>query len=494
MVMNIRDRLAHTWDSKDLLDSLWHVLASGYVSLVLVVSIAVLVCLTLLVPQRPAQALTDPTTNNLWLTSLRDRYDVTADWLIRLGLVDVYRSLWFRGVFGFLAFNLMLGTIELVRPRLRLIETMDTRVLTSDVSLEEQAALLKRAEQTLREHKFRLVRGLHQSVIYADRYMLYRLLAYVGILFVVGGLAFSERTSWWEDNFVLRPGQVRPLGHDISLAVHARALDGVVGLDDTPGRNAQIELSFFRANSQVGRSVLRGRLPALFSGLLFWQTSVEPALLVTAQDNGGKDLGLQTPETGTTEFREVALRFREEGSRRYIVALGLPASEQLGRQFEERGNERYVLVPSRNLTLRLSYQPLASGETAPGFRVEVFRPNELSPFHQHDFEVTSILEIEGDAFTFEPQSYVVLKFGQDHGLVLILLGTVLAVLGTLLGAWRPLQRMWLATRVSSGEVNLLLTPTALTRHGIPPWFESVVEAVEVALVSDAPGEGQHPST
>jgi hypothetical protein len=488
MLMSIRDRFAHMWDSEDLLDSLWHVLASGYVTLFLVASIAVLVCLGLLLPQRPTQALIDPTTNNLWLTSLRDRYDAAADWLIRLGLVDIYRSLWFRGLFGLLAFNLMLGAIHLVRPRLRLIQTADTRVLLGDASAEERGALLQRVEQILREHKFRLVKGLHDGVVYADRFVLYRLLAYLGVLLVIGGLAFSERTSWWEEDFVLRPGQVRPLGHETSLAVHARALNSVIASGGTQGQDAQIELTFFRANSQVGRSVLRGRLPAFFSGLLFWQTSVEPALLVKAQDGAGHDLALQTPETGVTEFREVALRFLEDESQRYIVALGFPASERLGRQFEERGNERYILVPSRNLTLRLTYQPLASDGAAPNFRVEVFRPNELSAFHQHDFDVTSLLEIQGDIFTFEPQSYVILKFGQDHGLVLILLGTALAILGTLLGAWRPLQRMWLATQVINGEVRLLLTPTTVTRHGKLPWFENIVQSVGVALELDAPSE------
>ncbi len=478
MVMNIRDRLANMWDSEDVLDSLWHMLASGYVSVLLGVTIAVLVCLALLVPQRPAQALTDPSTNNLWLTSLRDRYDATADWLIRLGIVDVYRSLWFRGLFGLLAFNLILAAIELVRPRLRLVETAGTRVLTGAVSPAAQGRFLQRVEQVLWEHKFRLVRGLHEGVVYADRFVLYRLLACGGVLLVLGGLAFSERTSWWEEGFVLRPGQVRPLGHETSLAVHARALD-----------NAHIELGFFRANNKVGQTVLRGRLPAIFSGLLFWQTSVEPTLLVKAEDGAGQALGLQTPETGTAEFREIALRFREDESRRYIVALGLPASEQPGRQFEERGNERYVLVPSRDLTLRLSHQTLAPGDAAPGFRVEVFRPNELSPFHQHDFEGTSLLQIQGDTYTFELQSYVVLKFGQDFGLVLIVLGTALAILGTVLGALRPLQRMWLATRVSNGEVNLLLTPITLTRHGMPPWFENIVQTIDMALASGTPSDG-----
>ncbi len=486
MVMMIRDRFAHMWDSDDLLDSLWHVLASRYVTLFLVVSVAVLVLLGLLLPQRPAQALVDPITDNLWLTSLRDRYDAAADWLIRLGLVDLYRSLWFRGLFGLLAFNLMLGAIQLILPRLRLIQTASTWVLMGDASGEEQGATLESVEEILREHKFRLVRGLHEGVVYADRFVLYRLMVYMGILLIVGGLAFSERTSWWEENFVLRPGQVRPLGHETSLAVHARALDGIIDRDGT--QSAQVELTFFRANRQVGRSVLRGRLPALFSGLLFWQTSVEPALLVKAQDGAGHDLGLQTPETGVTEFREVALRFLEDESQRYIVALGFPASERLGRQFEERGNERYVLVPSRDLTLRLIYQPLASDDAVPGFRVEVFRPDELSPFHQHDFAVSSLLEIQGDTFTFEPQSYVILRFGQDYGLVLILLGTALAALGALLGAWRPLQRMWLATQVNNGKVQLLLTPTVVTRHGTLPWFEDIVQSVGAALELNAVSE------
>ncbi len=491
--MNIRDRFANLWNSEDVLDSLWRIFASPYMTMLLLACIAVLICLGILLPQRPAEALTDPRANSLWLRSLRERYHGIADWLLRLKLVDICRSLWLRGVLGLFAFNLILGAVDLTRPRHLLAKTLGTRTLTGVLSPSElPERLVDRVKQVLRGYHYRLVEGSNEGVVYADRFALFRLLVYLGVLLMIGGLALSERSAWWEENFVLRPSQVRPLGHGTALAIRAQVLDGKENLSSAQSQNGHTELTFFRTDREVGRTTLRDRTPSFYAGLLFWRTSTEPALLVKAQDGSGRNLALQTPERGATEFREVVLRFREDESPRYIVTLGLTPGSQLGRQFEQRGNERYVLVPSRDLTLRLLYTAPEPGEISPNFLVEAFRPNDTSLLYQHHLRVSNSIEIDGDCYTFEPQRYAVLKFGQDYGLALIGLGAALALAGVALTAWRPPQRMWLVTQTQNGEMNLHFTVSTLAKR-TPQWFEDTVQSVASTLTLSAQSAPLHES-
>jgi hypothetical protein len=403
--------------------------------------------------------------------------------------VDVFRSLWFRALLGLLALNLILGAVDLIWPRLPQRETANTRTLHGELSqAEPPAQLLTRATEVLRGHRYRLVRASSEGMVCADRFVFFRLLAYVGALLVIGGLVLSERTAWWEEDFVVGPRQVRVLGHGSDLAVRAQVLEGNAASNSDQSANGPTELAFFRADQEVGRIVLDDRIPSLYAGTVFWRTSTVPALVVSAQASDGRQLGLQTPETGSTEFREVTLRFGEDASPQYIVALGLTPGSQLGRQFEQSGNERYVLVPSRNVTVRLLYRPPQPGEVTPSFQAEAFRPNETLPFYQRQFSGSESVEIDGDRYAFEPQRYAVIRFGQDYGLALVGLGAALALTGIALSAWRPLQRLCLVSQTGSGGIQLCLTASTMLKRGIPKWFEDIVGRLAATLGLSVEGE------
>jgi hypothetical protein len=177
----------------------------------------------------------------------------------------------------------------------------------------------------------------------------------------------------------------------------------------------------------------------------------------------------------------VTLRFGEDASPQYIVALGLTPGTQLGRQFEQRGNERYVLVPSRNVTVRLLYRPAQPGEATPSFQAEAFRSNETLPFYQRQFSGSESVEIDGDRYAFEPQRYAVIRFGQDYGLALVGLGASVALVGMALSTWRPLQRLCLVSQPGNGGVKLRFTASTVLKRGTPKWFEELVQSVAASL-------------
>jgi hypothetical protein len=438
-----------------------------------------LVVLGLLLPQRPAEALADPTVNSLWLTSLRERYHSAADWLVRLGLTEIYRSLWFRGLLGLLALSLLVGALELIYPRHLPAGAHSSIALRGESGSETLEQISHRLAQLLREQRYRLVEGGSEGVLHADRFVPYPILAYVGALLVLGGLVVSERRAWWEAGFVLRPEQVRPLGHGTSLAVRAEPLEqtnnGIVH------SAASTALTFFEADLAVGQVVLRARLPSLYAGILFFPASMDPALLVQAQDTTGRNLGLQTPQTGATEFRQLALHFRKEESSWQVEALGPTPTDPVEPPLEHRGNERYALVPSRNLTLRLSYSSPGPGETRLSFRVEAFRSEEASPFYDQQFQGPSSMEIDGDLYMFHPQHYTVLRFGQDVGLAVGLLGVPVVLLGFVLSLVRPMRRMSLVTQTRDEELTLNLTASGALRQGTLGWFEDTVATVSASL-------------
>ena len=481
MAMNtIRHHFSNLWDSEDALDSLWRLFSSPYVTVLLLALTIALACLAAFIPQRPVEALSDPAANNVWLNSLRERYGGTADWLLRLRVVDVLRSPWFRGLLSMLALSLMVRAMSFVRPSQLFTPEDGSPTLSREDTAASTIPFIQQATRVLRGNRFRIVPGSNKSVVYADRFIWFPVLVHLGLLLALGGLALSERTAWWENGFVLRPGQVRPLGHGTALAASAQFLQ-VPDAQQEQGAEEWTELGLFQDGREVRRTILRHRLPTLEAGLLFYRTDADTALLVRAQDATGQTLGLQTPETGVTQYQQVALRFLEDESPRYIVALGLAPGSALARQFQQRGNERYVLVPSRSLTLRLIYHPPDQLKWRPHFEIEVFRADDPVPVYRQEFETSSSVEIDGDRFLFEPQRFAVVTFGQDYGLAVVGLGAVLTLAGVVLSVWRPAQRLCVVAQTTDDGPHLHLTRAPFWSRHTTQWFEDVVQSLAVAM-------------
>ena len=491
-LMSIRARFSASWDSGDILDSLWRAFASPYATALLFTGLAILVSVGILFPQRPPEALADPMANGLWMTSVRERYQGATDWLVRAGLLDVHRSLWFRTLLGLLALNLTLRVMSSIRPVYLRRPDHPGRTQTLEGGLPSAAGherFLERVRSALRGQGYRLFDGNGARWMYADRFSSFPLWVYVGLLLVIGGLALSERTAWWEEGVALRPGQLRQLGHGVDLTLRAETVSVSYPQEDGQRHNGRTDLAFLRAGREIGREVLFDHAPSFYAGLVFYQTTTEPALLVEARDVTGRQLLLQTPDTGATQFTEVSLRFQDEESPRYIVVLDLAHGSQLSRPFEQAGNEQYVLVPSRDLSLRLVYHSPLSGGSVPPFDVEAFRGAETSPFWRQQFQEAVSVEIEGDTYAFKPQRFTVVKYGQDYGVLLIAAGAVTALVGIVLSAGYPPERLWLATQFADDGASLELVGDDSAERANSSWFDGVTQSVAAALglvVRDGP--------
>lgn len=512
--MSIKARFAQLWYPEDVLDSLWSLFASPQATMLLLLALAGLVCLGTLLPQKPAQAVANPAAHSLWLTSVLERYHAAAGWLLSLGLLDIRRSYWFRGLLGLLAFNLMLGTVDLIHVRRlgRAEWPHGDNALAGMLSPGETAEqFVERVKMALRMQHFRVLKSDGSRLLYADRFALFPVLVYLGLLLIIMGLALSERTAWWEEGLALRPGQVHLLGHGTDLALRTAVIpaDGSAKQDasslaeqDASARarqeameaskggqlpNESVALTFLRGEQEVARVMLYKRAPSFYAGLILYLASTEPALLVQGYDETGQSLALQTPETGATQFTEVALRFREDTTPRYIIMLNLAPSGTTGRYFQQKGNEQYVVVPQRNLSLHLVYNPPPPGQVVPTFLVEAMRNGQETPFYHQQFQGEDSLEVAGDRYTFRLSYYAIIKVGRDYGLALVSTGAVTLLAGVILSIWRAPRRLWLVARVANGAVKLELVTDKAIQTDPPSWLKSLVQDLMTALALRAEG-------
>jgi hypothetical protein len=131
-------------------------------------------------------------------------------------------------------------------------------------------------------------------------------------------------------------------------------------------------------------------------------------------------------------------------------------------------------VPGRNLSLRILYYPPQHGETDATFQIEAYRGAESSPFYRYPVRTVESLQIDGDRYTFRPQRYAVIKFGQDHGLPVVFLGALMVLAGTALSAYHPPRRLALRAWVSDSTPSLVLITTAASEGDGPAWLAELV--------------------
>jgi hypothetical protein len=298
-------------------------------------------------------------------------------------------------------------------------------------------------------------------------------------LLIIAGLAISDRTAWWEENVSLGAMQVRPLGHGTDVAVAARVSEPIYDPATGSWQDGPTELTLLRDGREIGKWPLSDRVPRLHEGLLFYARNPEDVVLVQGEDSMGQNLPLQTPETGTTQFAQAVLRFREGERPRYIVVIDPRRGRQFSRPLEQKENEKYVIVPGRNLSLRVVHNPPQADEAVPTYAVEAFRGDDSSPFHRQEISSRDTIRIDGDRYTFTPQRYAVLRFGQDYGLALMLGGAIASVAGTILASWHRPRRLWVVARPNSGQVSLhFLTGRSAP---VPVWLDDLVQSVATAL-------------
>ena len=105
---------------------------------------------------------------------------------------------------------------------------------------------------------------------------------------------------------------------------------------------------------------------------------------------------------------------------------------------------------------------------------------------QLQFHSASSVEIAGNNYTFKPQRHVVIKFGQDYGLVFIFAGAVMTLIGIVLSVWHPSRRLCLVTQVVGDDLRFSFI-CGVVGVKSPRWFAELVQNINTGLMSTVQG-------
>ncbi len=266
------------------LRALWWLLQSPRWAAAVTALVAGLALLGVLLPQLPFWMRGDVAAEAAWLAQQRQRLGPAADWLWRLGLLDVFHAPWFAAALGLLLASTaayVVGRLPgiwagIVRPRLRV---PDSYFATAPHRLEAEGPVDTAALATaLRRSLYRVVpfREGEVTYLFADRFpwaSLGTLLAHGAVPLFIVAAAIGSAGSF-DTAFLVAEGQSRPV-----LPAVASPRQMLVRVEDVVGRfdprgtplEYRSELAIYRQGELVKRCQVTVNSPCSYDGYRFFQ-------------------------------------------------------------------------------------------------------------------------------------------------------------------------------------------------------------------------------
>ena len=431
---------------RDVLDALWRLFSSPYLTLALAVAVALALLVAAALPQQPEAAHSDAVLRSQWLALVHRRYPTTGETLLAVGALNVFHALWFRLLIALLVFNLCLGLINLAetvwqsrhslavrRPESFFAEENSTVSLTTSLPWDEALGRTRRAlAATLarpREEHAQEVAYFHAD---SGPWPLWGALAlHVGVLLLIAGGLVSGRFAWQTEAIRLGVGQ--------QAAVHGTRY--VLRLDDMAVEDGDFRAGvvLLEGGEEARRGVITSWRPLRGGGLTVRGVGYGPAVVVRATDNTGQPLMLQS-------FVEEA-----EPSRSVYLSFGAP------------GEERHFAVLERGLVVRLVLIARGDADAGPSFHVQAYQGNSVEPVFDGTLVASDQVEIAGDYYLVDVEHYALLQARHDPGQGIVILGLLLACGGMMLMMWKPRAQAWALVAAEGGGVTVKVRGAAKER-------------------------------
>jgi cytochrome c biogenesis protein ResB len=425
---------------RDVLDVLWRLFSSPYLTLTLAVAVALALCVAAVLPQHPEAARSDAAIRSQWLALVHHRYPTTGEALLAVGAFDVFHALGFRLVIALLAFNLCLSLIDLVEtawqyrraPAVRRSDSffaeeesvISLTLQTTSLLWDEAPGVVRRAlTATLarpREEHAQDVAYFHAD---SGPWSLWGTLALqAGVLLMIAGGLVSVRFGWQAE--AIRVGVGQP------TAVHGTSHE--LRLDDLAvGDNGlRAEVVLLEEGREARQGVVTAWRPLRVGGLTVRGMGYGPAVVVRAMDDAGQPLMLQSFVGGAGSGETVCLSF------------GAP------------GEERYFAVLKRNLVVRLVLIADEDTDTGPSFHVQAYRSSSVEPVFDGTLTASDQVEIAGGHYVMDVEHYALLRVRHDPGDWLVIPGLLLACGGMMLVVWKPRAQAWVLVAAEGGGVTV----------------------------------------
>lgn len=377
-MLSVGDSLARDVTGTNLFDRLWRVLAGPRLTVVLLVWIALIVTLSLVVPQSPA-LIDDPIVRSQWLAGIPRGVWPVIERLQPLGVFGLLRSIWLRLPLALLVAHALVvlanwGPVLWRRgvnpPGVSTLQQWESagpgRSLQLATDWSEPAGQVR--EQVIARLKrsgYRFLARDDRQAFVAWRWR-WSWLALAAVYIGLGLAALGLILDGWlggVEEINLEPGRATPLPAAVASSL---VLDSVTVAGDDQGSptSGVVGLSVLRGVGESQSLTLGLHNSQLLEGMWLTFLDVSPMVEITAVD----------AETG----EQVLLQpFVAGVSPKGNVRLPLDASADV----------RFAGVPSQNVTLRVDRLDGDDDRSAaPIFAVSFFRGVEFSPSHSVSLE------------------------------------------------------------------------------------------------------------
>jgi len=381
----------------------WHFATSNTLLAAALVILAVLLFATAYLPQVPANTssgVSDLAVYSRWLALVQNRFGSTSTLLQTLGLFSIFNTVLFRALVGLIGGLLIVRLIDSIEEtqasRFPPPPSNDQDAFTSDQALADIIVWL-------RSRRFRVIET--DEYIIADRFpmsTLSRILAIVGALCLMIGLALSS-TSGWRSQALLGIGETAPVGHNTPYSLHLNSLH-----EDTSGQITILQ-----------------EIDPLASGLVARGRSLDAAgLSIHLQDVG--------PAT------RVSATISESHALDLLASASAAPTQELLLLFTPNEPERFFAIPDVEMLVRIGLsQPTQT------FRVWLYQTRTGGILFEGNLPTEGTIHTENVTLKIQTEKYANLIAAHNPGKWLTATGWLLGVLGLLGSCVWPLQRLWL---------------------------------------------------
>ncbi len=320
-VLRLTNWLRATW-SLNPLRGLWWLFSNVRWAIALIAFIALVSLAGVLLPQVLPPVRDDPVQLAQWLEFQRGRYGIFTDFMYRLGLFDVFHTLWFAASLGLLVVSVIVSSVARYPAILRTVRRPPKRVpdayfqRTHDGLELPKAADVGRLQSVLRRHRYTVKRSQEGETTYlfADRFQwaqLGTLVSHLSIVLLIAGALVSYFTGFSQPVAIAEgtSAPVLPVGHASQMQV--RVLDAVGSFDERGQPiDYHTDMTIFREGDEVKRCTITVNSPCKYGGYRFHQS---------AYFGNGAEVQVRDVNTGNVVYREVLALLDEVPGPRVII-------------------------------------------------------------------------------------------------------------------------------------------------------------------------------
>jgi hypothetical protein len=383
-----------------------------------------------LLPQIPAYVRTNPISYQERLAAIQVQFRNWTPFLEAIGAFSIQDTLWFRLLLAVVAFVLLVSLGQEISDLIAVgsVDQADKLILSAETSGTSTSLPQEQAVQAVRETIESHVRHVH-SERKNDRVYLYgghatwakagMAVSYLGMLFLIAGLAINGRWGWRHTDVQLPPNESISIGPGGSHSIQ------LLEVHTGPEETLEVVADGSRPISiRWGTRSRRGRFGYQ------WVSRGGPFVRLYAQRSDGTKLTLYNYEPRPSP--QETLQF----------AFGPQASQEEG--------DRLFIVAENKVVGRLAWENEGDADSeTPHFHLWTFGEDGLVPLADQQFGVaedsasgdTLVAQLDDVTYVLEVARYVVVDVAHQPGLWSLWFGGVLLAGGLAINVV-PRRQIW----------------------------------------------------